>query len=140
MLGLRLKYFFTKLIALILAIQIVNISIHGGDFNASPFVQSQTTIGMYNSIDCGFEFVLETIVLQHDSTLFPDQGLHNQSKKTHKISQFIDNIYITPNSIQIHKKEFVIIRNTFHKPSNDDFSSLYVTEKLSPPPRLFYKI
>jgi hypothetical protein len=76
----QIRTYITKVITLVIAVQILNLSVYGGDFDPTVSSAHVGKIGEFNQIDCLLEYVAE-IMLDHKDA-FPENGSHNPNGKS----------------------------------------------------------
>ena len=118
---------FAKLITLVVALQILNMSIYAQDVN---MLQQKGFVTYINDINSIAEYVGE-VVLKHANAFpeYPNDG--------HKELQFSKHFDLTPSSIQKLKVQSNII-NSFSEhifPHQEDYSFLFLKEINPPPPK-----
>jgi len=118
--------YFQRFTLLLVAVQILNLSVYGKSFRENDIT------GGTNQIDSMVEFVTE-IVLDHKNA-FPENGPHNnhQSHTNHQLKYQGFNLINFRKSSEI-KRYCVII--TIPVPSKEDYKYLFAREINPPPPK-----
>lgn len=121
------KIAFAKSITLVVALQILNISIYAQDINV---LQQKGSITYINEVNSIAEYVGE-VVLKHPDVFpeYPQDG--------HKELQFSKHFDLTPSSIQKMKVQSNTINafNNYVFPNKEDYSFLFFEEINPPPPK-----
>lgn len=120
-----------KFVLLIIAMQILNLSVYGGDFGAGLSPTAKNSIGEFNQIDCLIEYIAE-IMLDHKNA-FPENGSHNTNgKSSHQIKHTsIKMIEFGKNTEQ----PFYCTGNTLAEIFDEDYKKLILREINPPPPK-----
>lgn len=120
-----------KFVLLIIAMQILNLSVYGGDFDANFSPATHNNIGEFNQIDSLIEYVAE-IMLDHKNA-FPENGSHNpNSKSSHQIKHAsIKMIDFKKNT----EPPFYCSANSLSNFFNEDYKKLILKEINPPPPK-----
>lgn len=126
-----LKTFFKKAILLLIAMQILNLSVYGSAFQQIELTRTGKVEMKMNQIDSFTEFVAE-IVLSHKDA-FPEQG-NNHTKNDSKI---IKNIPFQLFYKSDQAKEVVEIPSSISHNSHfiDNYRFLFIKE-FNPPPSI----
>ena len=127
----KLRTYTKKFVLLIIAIQILNLSVYGADFDCGLSSQHEIKIGEFNQIDSLVEYVAE-IVLDHKNA-FPENGSHNpNSKSSHQIKHSsIKMIDFRKHTEQPFYYTVVTLPEIF----NEDYHKLILQEINPPPPK-----
>ncbi|WP_447642036.1 MULTISPECIES: hypothetical protein [Chitinophagaceae] len=130
----RIKYYGTKVLVLVLALQILNLSVQSGA--QSTVASTVRTIGASNQIDCFFEYFYEDICALKGYDDAFDTALHNKSSNSHKFApKLVD--------IQMPEMRLVAVRTSFVQPKQNHFpiwdnkyAYLFAQEITPPPPKV----
>ena len=127
-----LRTYYPKFIILIVALQILNLSIYGGEYQEAMVLKNGTTSVMTNQIDCFAEYVTE-ILLKHTNAFPEHKGDHTKNEqKTIKMPVQLFTHY----EPQEEKSEIEIpaeANKYGHYRNNYDY--LYFKEINPPPPK-----
>lgn len=121
------KLLLAKLLALVVAIQILNLSICVQDFKELP---AKHSIGEFNEINSVVEYVAE-IILEHDNAM--PEGKHSSHKdlQAHKHIDFKK----APVSKPANMQNEIAAAINYSYPIKDSYSFLYYKEINPPPPK-----
>ncbi|MGN6214683.1 hypothetical protein [Parafilimonas sp.] len=123
---MKLRIAFAKCITLIVALQILNISIYAQDIN---WLQQKQTLSYHNEINTIAEYIGEVILKHHNQfPEYPNDG--------HKDFQFSKHIDLKDFSLQPFKpKAAMPLNKDFIFPYKIDYSFLFFKEINPPPPK-----
>ncbi|MFT4155894.1 hypothetical protein [Parafilimonas sp.] len=123
---MKLRIAFAKCIALVVALQILNISIYAQDMS---WMQQKHTIFYYNEINCVAEYIGEIILKHHNQ--FPEYP--NDGHKDFPFSKHID---LNNFSFQPFKaKATSPVNKEYLFPHKIDYDFLFFKEINPPPPK-----
>ncbi len=123
---MKLRIAFAKCITLIVALQILNISIYAQDID---FMQPKHTISYNNEINSVAEYICE-VILKHVNAFpeYPNDG--------HKTMQYLKHIDLNLFSFQHFKAQPAIITySQYLFPNKIDYNFLFFNEINPPPPK-----
>ena len=114
-----------------MALQILNLSVYGGDLDINFDYSQQNNIGEFNQIDSLIEYVTE-IVFDYKNA-FPENGSHNpNSKSSHQLKHF--NIKMVAFKRTFEQPIYSIVIN-MPEIFNDTYTKLILKEINPPPPK-----
>lgn len=131
-----IKHIGIKIIVFALALQVLNLSVHGGDWSHMPVNRTHFSIGAVNQVDCLVEFIYEDICHLKGYDDAYDMALHNKVPGGHKLSpKFMDfQMPAQPN--------FAVVKATFNQTGENHFPKwenkyeyLFSQEITPPPPK-----
>ena len=121
-----------KVLVLILALQILNLSVYGGEIDADSIAAPPNTIGEVNQIDFLIEYISE-IILDHKNA-FPEDGAHNNhSNLTHLLKHIP--LKLTSNG-KDKEPPYSIIGSPSPIPFQKVYKYLFLKQINPPPPKL----
>lgn len=125
-----IKTYFTKFIVLALALQILNLSICGGEDATTLLVENSNTIGEQNQIDCLYEFVSE-VILDYKN-IVKESGAHNNNgNHSLLIKHLCFKLY--PHNCTVKIPQFSPVRFSIYT-YKEHYKSLYCKEVIPQPP------
>ena len=118
-----------KVLLLVMAIQVLNLSVYGRDCEESL---QQNSIGEYNQMDSLVEYVAE--ILLDYKNVFPENGSHNRrSSMPHQLK------HVTIKMVSLKKRMFEepchIAAATAEMLSKEEYKYLYICDITPPPPK-----
>lgn len=132
----KVKYCFQKCVILVLALQMLNLSVHSKPQLAMK--PSVHTIGATNQIDCFLEFFYENIcsIKGYDDPF--DTGLANKAPNAYKYTLKINSISMPECRCQIAKNPTFLVTKQNHFPAWDNkYDYLFAQEIVPPPPKSY---
>lgn len=127
----KVKYWAGKLIVLILAFQILNMSVQSGAQSTTK--PSLSTIGASNQIDCFVEYFYENICALKGYDDAFDLALHNKLPGGHKLAPKFVDIQMPVQPIFQNRTVFVL-SNQNHFPLWDNKYAYLFAQEITPPP------
>ena len=125
-----LPTFLTRLVLLVLALQILNVSVYSKDVDTDA---KDNTIGEVNQIDSVTEFVAE-IILDHKNA-FPEDGAHNRrSGSSHQMKHISLKIISFPKRNPTQPSCFSLRPTAIL--SKEEYRYLFFSEIIPPPPKV----
>ncbi len=116
---------------LVIAVQILNLSVYGGDFDPNTGTAHQNKIGEFNQIDSLVEYVAE-IVLDHKDA-FPEDGNHNpHSRSSHQLKHSIIKMVDFSRKTEM---PFYCTSTDAPEASTNDYKKIILREINPPPPK-----
>lgn len=128
-----IKTYLTKFIVLALALQILNLSICGGEDVTTTLAENTSTIGEQNQIDCFYEFISE-VILDYKN-LVKEGGLHNNNSNHSLLVKHLC-LKLYPHNYNIKLYQFSSVRSTIYT-YKEHYKSLYCKEIIPQPPNSF---
>lgn len=131
----KIQHITFKLLVLFLALQILNMSVHGGELGRGTPKSHICSIGSFNQIDSFWEFVYENI---HNSNSYDDandEGLHNHAKSHHSLSPKFVEYTLPEQKIKSIKPVVFVNKNTHYPKWKNGYSYLYIQNIVPPPPQ-----
>jgi hypothetical protein len=125
------KTYTIKFITLVLALQILNLSICGGDEDKYSITTYNNNIGESNQIDCLAEYVSEIVLRQLNA--FPENGAHNSNSNHSLLLKHIP-LKVFPNNFSISIAKPVSI-SIIPIPLTEEYKYLFLKEVIPQPPR-----
>jgi len=126
-----LRTYILKFVLLVIAVQILNLSVYGGDYDPNTSVAHQNKIGEFNQIDSLVEYVAE-IVLDHKDA-FPEDGNHNpHSRSSH---QFKHTVIKMVDFSRKAEMPFYCTMANIPEASTNDYKKIILREINPPPPK-----
>lgn len=119
-----------RLLLLLVALQILNLSIYMQDFE--PLNTHHYTIGEVNEINSIVEYVAE-VVLQHKNAL-PEYHQQNNDHSAMQLHKHAPIKMITFEDLQ-PKRAFCVTKHSYIHPLNEAYQFLYFKEINPPPPK-----
>ena len=127
----KIRTYATRLVLLIIAVQVLNLSVYGGDFYSGSYAAAQKNIGEFNHIDSLIEYVSE-IILDHKNA-FPENGDHSRrSSSSHQMK------HISIKMIEFKKTaDTPLYTASVDMPQlfNEEYKNLIPSEINPPPPK-----
>lgn len=120
-------------ILIVVAVQILNMSVYGGDFDQLYLASSHPTIGEYNEIDSFIEY-FEEIILGHKDA-FPENGAHNDGSAHNSIQIKHISVKLFNESIKVAEVPVYDNNVTHSTPRNEDYRFLFIKNIIPPPPK-----
>lgn len=125
----KVRTYITKFMLLILALQVLNLSVYGRD---CVDVSKNNAIGEYNQMDSLAEYVTE--ILLDYKNVFPENGGHNRrSSMPHQLK------HVTIKMVSIKKRLFEqpcpIATTAATTTFTEDYKYLFSSEITPPPPK-----
>lgn len=128
------RTYLTRFVVLVVAFQVLNMSVHGGDFGRNYMLQDVKSIGSYNQIDCFGEYMCEVVLELDIKYLFPDNELHNHGKGHIAIFKSIDIKQPTlPFRIVAPHENYIPV--VHYMPLRITYDYLFSQEITPPPPK-----
>ena len=118
-----------NLLILIVAIQVINLSVDSIEFQPSPIA---ITIGDFNYFNSAVEYVIESLMSHKD--VFPEFQKESGSSKQQLVKHI--SLKIFSSSQFSIKPPFADNRNTYIVPLYEDYLFLFLKEINPPPPKL----
>lgn len=125
-----IKTYLTKFIVLALALQILNLSICGGEDVTTLLVENNSTIGEQNQIDCLYEFVSE-VILDYKN-IVKEGGLHNNNSNHSLLIKHLC-LKLYPHSYSVKIPQFSPVGFSIYT-YKEHYKSLYCKEIIPQPP------
>jgi len=127
----KLRTYIIKFLLLVVAIQVLNLSVHGRDYNDDCLELS--TIGDVNEMDSLTEYVAE--VLLDQKNLFPENGHHNRrSGMPHQAKHIV--LKMVSIKRRSCEQPFYITSSKVKIPTKVDYKYLFAREITPPPPKV----
>lgn len=127
----KIRTYATRLVLLVIAIQVLNLSVYGGDFYSGGYAAIKNNIGEFNHIDSLIEYVSE-IILDHKNA-FPENGEHSRrSSSSHQMK------HICIKMIEFKKTaDLPLYTVSADMPQllNEEYKNLVPSEINPPPPK-----
>jgi hypothetical protein len=121
----------SRFVVLVIALQILNLSVYSGDFDIFSTTDTQKTIGEYNQIDFLIEYVAE-IVLDHKDA-FPENGVHNHHNS---LVHQMKHICIKINNYKRNSDvDYCDISSSVPVSLKTEYKYLFANEIIPPPPK-----
>lgn len=126
------RTYLLRFVLLVVAVQILNLSVYAGDFDQLHFINHKHSIGNFNEVDSLAEYITE-IVLDYKNA-FPENGAHNESNGHSIVFKHVSFKLITPSQpvLLTAYRESVLLPFQF----NEQYRFLYFKEINPPPPKL----
>ena len=128
------RTYFVRFLVFVTALQILNLSVCGGEATNIRRVENARIIGESNQIDCMLEFVVEIMLDQKNS--FQENGAHNNSGNhslllKHLYPKFFPNDY----ALKIEKFDNFSVLPILFK---ETYNYLFLKEVIPQPPNFKY--
>ncbi len=125
------RVYIRKLLLLIVAVQILNLSVYGGDFDQYYFTRHEHSIGDFNEIDSLIEYVTEVVLNYKDA--FPENGAHNENTSHSLLLKHISfKLIETPQQQAVPTYQASV---PLFVPLKEDYKFLFFKEINPPPPK-----
>jgi hypothetical protein len=129
--NISLKHITTKCLLLILAIQILNLSVDAIDFH--PFYSANSTANTdFNDINSEAEYISEIVLGYKDA--FPEMQKQGEQKNTQSIKHTVIKIY-EPKPLCFNIEQRFITVVSFSFPLDEKYSFLFSKDITPPPPK-----
>ena len=125
------KVYIAKFVILVFALQMLNLSVCGGEGNDLQLGTNAHTIGELNQIDCLVEFVSEIIL--HFENSIKETGFHNSNENHSLVLKTHLTIKLFPHNFCIELPKISII-TLYTIPLKEDCKSLFCKEVIPQPP------
>jgi hypothetical protein len=125
-----IRTYLSRFILLVVALQILNLSVYSGDIDVLAASNNQKTIGEYNQIDFLIEYVAE-IMLDHKDA-FPENGVHNHNNFSHQMKHICIKII---NFKKVPDISSHLIASALPTNLKEDYKYLFSSKIIPPPPK-----
>ena len=129
------KAYIAKFVVVVFALQILNLSVCGGEGNDLQYNANERPIGELNQIDCMVEFVSEIIL--HFENSIKENGCHNSSESHSLLVKPHLSINLFPHSFAVVLPK-INTATQYTVPIKVAFSSLFCEEVIPHPPNFYW--